>query len=102
MRSPDYTHRVITGKQNEIKLNKVWGGWTRSNSMYLVSERKVGAHSGLSYGKSFSLTPTSNSFSKTNGWGYNFYLGGDAYLRAWFEAIVRVSGMSGTSHRIVV
>lgn len=96
----DYDWRSNT---YEIRVNRVYGGWTPSSNIYRISNREVNAHSGAGFGgKKISRKPTSNSFSYTTGWGYNKTVTGDLGPRAWSSARVTVDGMSGTSHTINV
>lgn len=96
-----YVDYDISTDNKKVRLNKVYGSWAPSSSMYLVSNRKVDAHTGYMIGKKISKTPTSNTFSYTTGWGYN-ERGFDILApRAWSSATVKVSGMGG-SHTIAV
>ncbi|MBC6316971.1 hypothetical protein [Listeria grandensis] len=86
-----------TSANNEnVRLNKVYGSWKPSNNMYYLTDRKVGAHSGVGYGKTINKAPTSNSFSYTTGFGYNKRVWGQAAPRAWNSAKIHVSGMTAT------
>ncbi|MBC1373717.1 hypothetical protein HB847_15290 [Listeria booriae] len=86
-----------TSANNEqVKLNKVYGSWKPSNNMYYLTDRKVGAHSGVAYGKTINKTPTTNSFNYTTGFGYNKRVWGQAAPRAWSSAKIHVSGMTAT------
>lgn len=81
----------------EIKVNRLYGGWDPSSSIYYLSNREASVHSGILYGEEVNLKPTSNSFSYTTGWGYNYaQTGGDFAPRAWSSAKVHISGMSST------
>ncbi|MCR2045670.1 hypothetical protein NSA23_16430 [Anaerosalibacter massiliensis] len=93
----------VSANNQKVRLNRIYGGWTPSKPMYVVSNRSVGAHTGLAKGgKKISFKPTSNSFNRYTGWGYNYRIFGDAAPRAWSSAKIRVSGMSGTSHTIKI
>ncbi len=85
-----------TSTQQKIRLNKVYGSWTPSSSMYYLTDREVDAHSGSIHGKTISKEPTSNSFSYLTGFGYNVYATGQSSPRAWSSAISRISGMTAT------
>jgi hypothetical protein len=86
----------VSSDGEQIRLNKVYGSWTPSDSMYYLTDRKVEAHSGAIWGKNLSKTPTSNTFSYTTGWGYNYFAGGQASPRAWSSATIHISGMTAT------
>ncbi|MBS2771132.1 hypothetical protein KFV09_06175 [Anoxybacillus rupiensis] len=86
----------ISSNGEKIRLNKVYGSWTPSDSMYYLTDRKVEAHSGAVWGNNLSKTPTSNTFSYTTGWGYNYFAGGQGSPRAWSSAIIHITGMSAT------
>lgn len=96
-----YVDYDTNATNEQVRLNKVYGSWTPSDSMYTVTTRKVNAHSGVGTGKSLAKTPTTNSFSYTTGWGYNYRVGGDAVPRAWSSAVIKISGMTAT-HTIKV
>lgn len=96
-----YVDYDVSANNEKVKLNKVYGSWNPSSSLYYLTNRKVDAHSGYGTGNKLSKTPTSNSFSYTTGWGYNNRLLGDLSPRAWSSATVNVSGMSAT-HTIKV
>lgn len=92
-----------TNASNEkVRLNRVYGSWQPTDNSYYVTDRKVDAHSGAGTGKTLSKTPTSNSFSYTTGWDYNYRVGGQAAPRAWSSAKGHVAGMTGTSHTIKI
>lgn len=86
----------VSGNNEKVRLNKLYGSWTPSSSLYSLTNRSVGAHSGVPYGKRISKDPTSNSFSYTTGWGYNDRLWGDSAPRAWSSAKINISGMTAT------
>lgn len=86
----------VSSNGEQIRLNKVYGSWTPSDSMYYLTDRKVEAHSGAIWGKNLSKTPTSNTFSYTTGWGYNYFAGGQASPRAWSSTTIHISGMTAT------
>lgn len=86
----------VSANTEKVRLNKVYGGWTPSSSIYSLSNRTVNAHSGAIHGRSLAKNPTSNTFSYTTGWGYNFFATGDGSPRAWTSAKVRVTGMTAT------
>ncbi|RJS50192.1 hypothetical protein CJ483_23370 [Bacillus sp. PK3_68] len=67
--------------------------------MIVLFSLYVNAHSGSIHGKSLSKAPTSNTFSYTTGWGYNFFATGQASSRAWSSAKVHITGMT-TTHTI--
>ncbi|GGE71205.1 hypothetical protein [Priestia taiwanensis] len=91
----------VSANNEQVRLNRVYGSWTPSSSLYSVTNRKVDAHSGSIHGKKISKAPTSNTFSYTTGWGYNYRAFGDFIPRAWSSATVKVSGMTAT-HTIKV
>lgn len=81
----------------EIRVNKVWGSWTPSSSMYYLTNRKVDLHSGSIIGNTLpTKSPSSNSFSYTTNWTWNNYATGQGSPRAWSSAIIRISGMTAT------
>ncbi|EJS63375.1 hypothetical protein ICY_05352, partial [Bacillus cereus BAG2X1-3] len=59
----------VSTNGEQIKLNKVYGSWTPSSSMYYLTNRTVNAHSGAVHGNNLVNYPTSNTFSYTTGWG---------------------------------
>lgn len=83
---------------DKIRLNRLWGSWTPSSSMYSLSSRRAEAHAGVASSPVNKITkfPTTNSFSYTTGFGYNIFIGGQAAPRAWSSAVSSVSGMSAT------
>ena len=91
----------VSSDNERVRLNKVYGGWYPTHSMYSVTSRKVNAHSGAMTGKTLKRTPDKNTFSYTTGWGYNDRVWGEAAPRAWSSAVIRISGMSAT-HTIKV
>lgn len=91
----DYDLRRTTTKQ-EISLNRVDGSWTPTDSMYYLTDRKVNAHSGTTWGDKISRTPSSNSFSYATGFGYNVFANLDGSPRAWSTAVSHITGMSAT------
>jgi hypothetical protein len=88
----------IRNNGQEIRVNKMMGGWTPSHSMYIVEGKKASVTNGAGQGKRLNSTFASNvrGFEVPTGWGYNYFIGGDASPRAWTNAVVRVSGMNGT------
>ncbi|MGE7909661.1 hypothetical protein [Lysinibacillus xylanilyticus] len=93
-----YAEYILRSNNTEIKLNKVYGGWTTSHQMYGLSNRTVNAHSGSALGTSLpTKKPTSNSFNYTTGFGRNMFGGGDGSPRAWSSVKVSVTGMTSTS-----
>ncbi|MBT2616370.1 MULTISPECIES: hypothetical protein [unclassified Bacillus (in: firmicutes)] len=87
----------VSSNKEKIKLNKVYGSWTPSSNMYSLSTRTVNAHSGTIQGKSLpQKKPSSNSFTYTTGWGYNYFATGQASPRAWSSAKAHISGMTAT------
>ncbi|MED4129113.1 hypothetical protein [Shouchella miscanthi] len=92
--------RRASGKDQQIRLNRVWGSWTPSSKHYNVSSRQVNAHSGSIWGKKLEIKPTQNTFSRTTNWGYNIYGGGDASPRAWSSAKITISSMGSTTYTI--
>ncbi len=91
-----YVDYDVSTNNEKVRLNKIYGSWTPSSNLYYLTDRKVNAHSGVVYGKSFSAIPTANNFSYTTGWDYNIRLLGDASPRAWSSAISHISGMTAT------
>ncbi|KNF09411.1 hypothetical protein CLPU_3c01890 [Gottschalkia purinilytica] len=96
-----YVDYDVSGNNEQVRLNRVYGSWTPSSSLYYLTNREVGAHSGFLTGKSMKKNPTSDTFSYTTGWGFNDRFWGDASPRAWSSAIARVHGMTAT-HTISV
>lgn len=86
----------LRDSNQEIRLNRVWGGWTPTNTMYYLTNRTVDAHSGSVWGSILSKTPTSNSFNYTTGFGYNYFGLGDGIPRAWTSAKINITGMVAT------
>ena len=91
-----YVNYDVSTNNEKVRLNKVYGSWTPSSSMYSLSNRYVEAHSGTIYGKTIVKKPTSNSFSYPTGWGYNYRALGQASPRAWSSAKISISGMTST------
>lgn len=84
--------------KGDVKLSRVYGSWTPTNKIFYVTNRLVtyGIHGS---GKSGSIRPTGNAFSKYTGWGYaHAFLGQSNVIST---ATGRVSGMAGT-HNIEV
>lgn len=46
-----YVNYDINSTNEQVRLNRVYGGWAPSASMYYVTDRVVGAHSGIGTGK---------------------------------------------------
>lgn len=86
----------LRDNDEEIRLNRVWGGWEPTHQMYSLSNRTVDAHSGSVWGSVLSKTPTSNSFDYNTGFGYNYFGGGDGSPRAWTSAKISITGMIAT------
>ncbi|PEA07008.1 hypothetical protein CON38_24890 [Bacillus cereus] len=86
----------VSTNGEQIKLNKVYGSWTPSSSMYYLTNRTVNAHSGAVHGNNLVNYPTSNTFSYTTGWGYNYFATGQGSPRAWSSAKINISGMTST------
>lgn len=87
----------LRNSNQEIQLNRVYGTWKPSSSMYYLTNRTVNAHSGSVWGSSLSTKyPTSNIFGYSTGWGYNLFGGGDGSPRAWTSAKINISGMTST------
>lgn len=91
----------VNSTNEKVRLNRVYGSWTPSSSLYTLSNRSVNAHSGVITGKKLTKSPTSNTFSYTTGWGYNDRAWGDNAPRAWSSAKIHVQGMTAT-HTIKV
>lgn len=92
----------LNSKGDMITVSKLSGSWTPSSNIYSVTSRSVGAHSGLVVGgQKMSKVPTSNTFSYTTGWKANSRLMGGNSPRGWADAVIKVSGMSG-SHKLTV
>lgn len=91
----------ISHNNDSIKVNKYYGDWKVSHSMYYVTNRNVGIHNGM-WGRSHTARPTSDSFFYNLNWGYNSYIyGAPQSPRVWSEADCRVAGMDGV-YRIKV
>nr|WP_312984203.1 hypothetical protein [Clostridioides sp.] len=96
-----YVDYDVSSDNQKVRLNKVYGSWTPTSSLYYTTNRSVTAHTGTSaYGKKITKKPPSN-FSYTTGWGYNVRIWGSSAPRAWSTATAHVNGMSGT-HTIKV
>ncbi|NLJ98912.1 MAG: hypothetical protein GX320_06575 [Tissierellia bacterium] len=96
-----YVNYDVSSNNERIRLNRVYGSWTPKSSLYYLTNRVVNAHSGAIYGKKLTKYPTSNSFSYTTGWGYNYRALGSASPMAWSSAKAHVHGMTLT-HTIIV
>lgn len=94
----------ITSKVQKVKLNRVYGSWGTTSSLYSLSKRSVDAHTGAFLGKKMATKyPTTNSFSYTLDWPYNEYGGGNALPRAESNVTSKVEGMTATySVRLVL
>lgn len=91
-----YVDYDVSSNNEKVRLNKVWGSWSPSSSMYYLSTRSVNAHSGFPYGNRLTKSPSSNSFSYTTGWGFNDRIWGDSAPRAWSSAKIHITGMTAT------
>lgn len=93
----NYDSRKVNGK-SQIRLNRVWGGWTPNNKMVIIESRQVGYQDTISY-NSATKYPGGNSFTYTTGWGYVEHgAGGTGYMGyAESGARIRISGM-GTGY----
>ncbi|MDW0110060.1 hypothetical protein [Sporosarcina aquimarina] len=92
---------VLNASGTQIRLDSVWGSWT-PDSMYVVTNRKVNAHSSTYWGYKLSKTPAYNTFFYNTGFNYNTRVLGDGGPRAWSSAKVHVTGMEGSTHTITV
>ena len=91
---------TLSSDKEQINITRLYGSWTPSSSLYIVSNRETGlTNHGATVTKSMIKYPASNSFSYSVSWGYqNFVTGVIQSPYAWSEATVQVSGMSGTSY----
>ena len=91
----------VSADNERVRLNKVYGGWYPTHTMYYMTSRKVNAHTSPILGKTLKKTPDKDTFSYTTGWGYNDRVWGEAAPRAWSSAVIKISGMTAT-HTIKV
>lgn len=87
---------------NLLRVNSVSGSWTPSSSYYYLGNREVGAHAGSPNKLVLNKYPTTNTYSYTTGWGYVPRYWDTFSARAWSEADIYISGMSGTAGHITV
>lgn len=81
-----------------IRVERIHGGWSVSNSIFYLTDRSCGASSGgMQY--SISKYPTSNSFNYSTGWGYVDRVGGDLGPHVWSDVEVWVSGMEAAGSK---
>lgn len=96
-----YVDYVLNSSGTQIRFDTVWGSWT-PDPMYVVTNRKVDAHSSTYWGGKLSETPAYNTFWYNTGFDYNTRVLGDGGPRAWSSAKIHVTGMEGLSHTITV
>lgn len=87
---------------NLLRTNAVEGSWTMNSTYYYLGNREVGLHSGTGNGYLLEEHPTTNSYEYITGWGYVNRYWDTLSARAWSEADIYISGMSGTSGHITV
>lgn len=103
----DYDTRTVSGKR-EIRINRVYGGWTPLQSGVTFRSREVfyGAGIPMSGAYSATRTPTSNSFSYATGWGwvehYPVLPACGSGPRAFTSARFGVSGMASFTLEVFV
>ncbi len=88
---------TISANKEDIKVSRIYGNWTPSANFYIVTNRTVGIHAGLDGPSPLVRHPSTNSFDYSTGWGYNgFVVGANGSPFAWADAVILVSGMSGS------
>lgn len=90
----DYT---LNTAGDQIKVTKLYGGWSGTSSLYYFTDRLCAVTSGMGTGgKQLEKEPTSNSFSYSTGWGYNDRIGGDIGPHAWSDVVAWIAGMESS------
>lgn len=90
----------VTADKEKIRVTHFSGSWTPTASIYYVTNRYARLKDCF-IGHTWTSYPTTNSFSRTTGWGYVDHIGGDVGAWAYTECYGNVSDMPGT-HKITI
>ena len=95
------TYKLSANKE-QIKVTNFNGGWTTPNSLYYLTDRQVGLHTGVAGLYSLQENISTNSFNYDLNWDYTDRSpSGITQPRAWSDARIQIAGMETSKGTLI-